>query len=160
VVTAARAVLVSRLKEQSNGRHQPDPDSPSVPSPSQDLPVLRRQRTEDRRQGRASAAALHCRARQDRSFAYDARTPQTAARTDARASAAALHFRARQDRSFAYHGCQPEEAARTRQGDQARPFPRPAALRREVRLTPGRLAAPEFAFAVGATAKHSKSELG
>ena len=31
-----------------------------------------------------------------------------------------------------HHGRFPEEAARTRQGDQARPLPRPAALRRSV----------------------------
>ena len=38
-----------------------------VPSPPQDLPVLRAT-SEDRLQGRASAAALHFRARQDRAF--------------------------------------------------------------------------------------------
>jgi len=42
---------------QNNGRHQPDPDPASVPSPPQDLPLLRRERTEDRLQGRASVAA-------------------------------------------------------------------------------------------------------
>ena len=40
-----RAVRAKALKGvQNNGRHQPDPDPASVPSPPQDLPLLRRQR--------------------------------------------------------------------------------------------------------------------
>src|SRR5690606_19557378 len=60
-------------------------------------------------------------------------------RLQGRAPAAALHFRARQDRAVADHGGQPEEAARTRQGDQARPFPGAAALRRKVGRIPARV---------------------
>ena len=41
----------------------------------------------------------------------------------------ALHLRARQDRALAHHGGLRQEAARARAGDQARPLPRPAALR-------------------------------
>src|SRR6185369_3324247 len=38
----------------------------SFHTPPQELPVLRRQRAQDRLQGRAAAPALHLRARQDR----------------------------------------------------------------------------------------------
>src|SRR3954447_10863045 len=76
----ARAVRAKALKGvQNNGRHQPDPDPASVPSPPQDLPLLRRQRTEDRLQGRASAAALYFRARQDRAVAHHGGQPEEAA---------------------------------------------------------------------------------
>ena len=70
---------------------------PSVLPPPQDLPVLRRERAEDRLQGREAPVALH--------------------------------LRARQDRAVAHHGGVGQEAARTRPGDQARPLPRPPALR-------------------------------
>ena len=47
----ARAVRAKALKGvQNNGRHQPDPDAPALPPPPQDLPLLRRQRPEDRLQ--------------------------------------------------------------------------------------------------------------
>src|SRR5690606_37750008 len=77
VVRAARAI---RMREPNNGRYQPDPDAPALPSPPQDLPVLRRQCAEDRLQGRAAPAALHFRAWQDRAFAHYRRQPEEAAR--------------------------------------------------------------------------------
>jgi hypothetical protein len=49
--------------------------------PPQGLPVLGRQRAEDRLQGRPSAAALHLRARQDRPGPHHRRLGQEAART-------------------------------------------------------------------------------
>ena len=48
--------------------------------------------------------------------------------------AVALHFRARQDRALAHHRRFGEEAARTGPGHQARPLPRPAALRDRLRF--------------------------
>src|SRR6478736_350749 len=54
-------------------------------------------------------------------------------RLQGHASSLALHLRARQDRPIPHHGRVGQEAARTRQGDQARPLPRPAALRHRVR---------------------------
>src|SRR5690606_40912837 len=80
--TADHAAPVKLPKElQNNGRHQPDPDPASLPSPPQDLPVLRRQRPEDRLQGRSPVAALHLRARQDRAVPHHGGQPEEAART-------------------------------------------------------------------------------
>ena len=56
-------------------------------------------------------------------------------------AALALHLRARQDRAFPHHGGLGQEAARTRPGDQARPLPRPAALRDRL-IDPAALSAP------------------
>src|SRR5204862_2451135 len=47
-------------------RRRPRRRPPALLPPAQDLPVLRRQRTEDRFQGREAAAALRLGARQDR----------------------------------------------------------------------------------------------
>ena len=47
--------------------------APSLLPPQEDLPVLRRQRAQDRLQGREAAAALHLRARQDRAVAHHRR---------------------------------------------------------------------------------------
>src|SRR5690606_21960508 len=90
VMTVVRAVMtVARVKnaarvmktarEPHNGRHQPDPDAPSVPSSSQDLPVLRSERAEDRLQGHQASAALHFRARQDCSVPHHGCQPEEAA---------------------------------------------------------------------------------
>src|SRR5690606_14893608 len=68
-----------------------DPDAPAVPAPPQDLPVLRRQRAQDRLQGRAAAAALRLGARQDRSIAHYCRFGTEAARARPRHQARALH---------------------------------------------------------------------
>src|SRR5262249_57667100 len=51
----------------------PDPGAPAVLPPPQDLSVLRRQCPEDRLQGRAAAAALPLRARQDRAHPHPPR---------------------------------------------------------------------------------------
>jgi hypothetical protein len=60
VAIVVRAVRAKALKGvQNNGRHQPDPDPAPLPPPPQDLPVLRRQRAQDRLQGRSPFAALH-----------------------------------------------------------------------------------------------------
>ena len=56
---------------------------PSVLPPSQDLPVLRRQRAEDRLQGRQAVAALRVGARQDRAEPHHRGVGQEAARTRA-----------------------------------------------------------------------------
>ena len=80
----------------------PTAGAPAVLPPPQDLPVLRRQRAQDRLQGRAAAAALR--------------------------------LRARQDRAEPHHRGVGQEAARTRPGDQARAFPRAAALRDPIRI--------------------------
>ena len=50
-------------------------------------------------------------------------------RLQGHASAVALHLRARQDRALAHHRRLGQEAARIGPGHQARPLPRPAALR-------------------------------
>src|SRR5512132_106255 len=66
----ARATTRSRCPAQrrrsdSHGDF-PNANAPAFLSPAQDLPVFRRQRAEDRLQGRQALAALRLRARQDR----------------------------------------------------------------------------------------------
>ncbi len=56
-------------KERRNERSTSD-GPPAVLPPPQDLPVLRRQRAQDRLQGRQAAPALHLGARQDRAVAH------------------------------------------------------------------------------------------
>ena len=63
---------------------------PAVLPPPQDLPVLRRQRAEDRLQGRQAAAALRLRARQDRAEPHHRGVGQEAARARAGDQARAL----------------------------------------------------------------------
>ena len=63
---------------------------PAVLPPPQDLPVLRRQRAEDRLQGREAAAALRLRARQDRAEPHHRGLGQEAARARAGDQARAL----------------------------------------------------------------------
>src|SRR5579859_4783466 len=79
VATATAAVVGGRGARKrkhrqeaarNNGRHQSAADAPAVFPPPQDLPLLRRQRPEDRLQGRAPPAALHLRAWQDRAVAH------------------------------------------------------------------------------------------
>ena len=62
-------------------------------------------------------------------------------RLQGHAPALALHFRARQDRAVAHHRRFRQEAARTGAGDQARPLPRPAALRNPLSIGRGRAGA-------------------
>ena len=64
--------------------------APSVLPPPQDLPVLRRQRAEDRLQGRQAPAALRLRARQDRAEPHHRGVGQEAARARAGDQARAL----------------------------------------------------------------------
>ena len=78
VATVPRAARAkTSTLEQSDGHRAPPPLLP----PPQVLPVLRRQRAEDRLQGHAPAVALHLRARQDRAFAHHRGQRQQAART-------------------------------------------------------------------------------
>src|SRR5690606_36619286 len=65
------------------------------------------------------------------------RRQRAADRLQGRKAPAELHLGALQDRPVPHHGGEPEEAARTRQGDQARPLPRPASLRGEVSILRG-----------------------
>src|SRR5947209_17176648 len=63
---------------------------PAVLPPPQDLSVLRRQRAEDRLQGREAAAALRVGARQDRAEPHYGGVGQEAARARARDQAGAF----------------------------------------------------------------------
>src|SRR5690606_13045172 len=62
----------------------------SVPPSPQDVPVLWRQRAQDRLQGLASARALHLRARQDRAEPYHRGVGEQAARAGQGHQACAL----------------------------------------------------------------------
>src|SRR5690606_15719804 len=76
----ARAVTRMLVQETNDDRYQSDADAAAFPSPAQDLPLLRSQCAEDRLQGRAPAAALYFRARQDRSLAHQCGAREEAAR--------------------------------------------------------------------------------
>jgi hypothetical protein len=84
---------------------------------------LKRRRANPWLQNRFSAAARSAPSRATTRRRSTTRTP----------AAAALHLRARQDRAVPHHRRLGQEAARTGPRHQARPLPRPAALRREVR---------------------------
>ena len=99
VVTAAIAATVARVRRATKRPMIPrrrrrdhelgtDPDAPPVLPPPQDLSVHRRQRAEDRLQGRAAAAALRFGARQDRAEPDHGGFRQEAARAGARRSSA------------------------------------------------------------------------
>src|SRR5215813_6867983 len=67
IATAAHRETKSPLVTRSkNDGPRTNADSPAILPPPQDLPVLGRQRAQDRLQRRAPAAALCLRARQDR----------------------------------------------------------------------------------------------
>src|SRR4051812_44360972 len=72
VVTAARTARPSKAQSEvnNNGRHQSAAGAPALLPPPQDGSVLRPERAQDRLQGRAVAAALYFRARQDRPLAH------------------------------------------------------------------------------------------
>src|SRR3990167_226787 len=73
---AARRPLSPPSRETKNER-----PTPSLHTPSQELPVLRRQRAGHRLQGRAPSAALRLRARQDRAQPHLGGVVEEAART-------------------------------------------------------------------------------
>src|SRR6516165_412289 len=87
----ARRRATTARRPRSN-RHGPytDADPPAVLPPPQDLPVLGRQRAEDRLQGREAVAALRVRARQDRAEPHHRGLGQEAARARASDQARAL----------------------------------------------------------------------
>src|SRR5262249_38369126 len=102
-VTVARAVTVAvasgaatakvATKRRRRSKHHAVRSitrSPPVLPPPQDVPVHRRQRAEDRLQGRQAAAALRLRARQDRAEPHHRGLDQEAARTLAGDQAGAL----------------------------------------------------------------------
>src|SRR5262245_25185490 len=71
-MTAGRVMAAMKPKRRRNNNGSPTWWRPSAVLPStQDMPVLRRQRAEDRLQGRQAAAALHFGARQDRAEPQD-----------------------------------------------------------------------------------------
>src|SRR5262245_31814310 len=88
---AVRVATAMKPKRRENNNGSPTWWRPSAVLPStQDMPVLRRQRAEDRLQGRQAAAALHFGARQDRAEPHHRGVGQEAARASPRDQAVAL----------------------------------------------------------------------